>query len=105
MKRKLPCDNLSMLWGVRVLFPHCDLNPQLFATSQEPIDRALLLNLFRNKRTEVTLLLAKLNDCIIAPITASLLFRNPSDEIKHSGNSLWCSITLCFIVGKRYQLI
>lgn len=101
MNRKLPCVNLSMLWGVRVLFPHCDLNPQLFATSLEPIDRALLLS----KRAEVTLLLAKLNDCIIAPITASLLFRNPSDEIKHSGNPLWCSITLCFIVGKRYQLI
>lgn len=65
MNRKLPCVNLSMLWGVRVLFPHCDLNPQLFATSLEPIDRALLLSLFRNKRTEVTLLLAKLNDCII----------------------------------------
>lgn len=45
MNRKLPCVNLSMLWGVRVLFPHCDLNPQIFATSLEPIDRALLLSL------------------------------------------------------------
>lgn len=60
MNRKLPCVNLSMLWGVRVLFPHCDLNPQLFATSLEPIDRALLLSLFRNKTTEVTLLLGNL---------------------------------------------
>lgn len=66
----------------------------------ELIDCVLLFSLFRNKIIEVILYLVKFNDCIIVFIIVFLLFWNFFDEIKYSGNLFWCSIILCFIVGK-----